>query len=168
MCTHFLVKMKIKFSLFEKGIKFEKNLPPKIWRQSSYILRRPQNFAKYAPYFCLQYIQTKVRWRFAKFCGLLRTYELYWVTSNIRWKIFSNFVPFSKSPNFINTKAKWSLFFKFFVAFSEYLNFNTNTFKLTKFRGGGEALLPLAPPVPPPPCYDSCKNGCGLSIGRDF
>ena len=33
---------------------------------SSYILRRPQNFAKSPPYFCLQYIQTKVRWRFRK------------------------------------------------------------------------------------------------------
>ena len=33
-------------------------------------------FAKSPPYFCLQYIQTKVRWRFAKFCGLLRIYEL--------------------------------------------------------------------------------------------
>ena len=35
----------------------------------------------------------------------------YWVTSNIRWKIFSNFVPFSKSPNFIfeqyNLKKKY-------------------------------------------------------------
>ena len=30
------------------------------------ILRRPQNFAKSPPYFCLQYIQTKVRWRFLK------------------------------------------------------------------------------------------------------
>ena len=31
-----------------------------------YILRRPPNFLKSPPYFCLQYIQTKVRWRFCK------------------------------------------------------------------------------------------------------
>ena len=30
------------------------------------VLRRPQNFAKSSPYFCPQYIQTKVRWRFCK------------------------------------------------------------------------------------------------------
>ena len=30
------------------------------------ILRRPQNFAKSPPYFCLQCIQTKVSWRFHK------------------------------------------------------------------------------------------------------
>ena len=34
---------------------------------SSYILRRPQNFAKSSPNFWLQYIQSKVRWRFLKF-----------------------------------------------------------------------------------------------------
>ena len=33
---------------------------------SSYILRRPQNFAKSSPNFWLQYIQSKVRWRFRK------------------------------------------------------------------------------------------------------
>ena len=31
-----------------------------------YILRRPQNFENFPPYFCLQYIQTKIRWRFRK------------------------------------------------------------------------------------------------------
>ena len=30
------------------------------------ILRRPQNFEKSPPYFCLQYIQTKLRWKFRK------------------------------------------------------------------------------------------------------
>ena len=40
-------------------------------RYSSYILRRPQNFAKSSPYFWLQYIPSKV-----KFCVLLRIYEL--------------------------------------------------------------------------------------------
>ena len=29
-------------------------------------MRRPPNFLKSPPYFCLQYIQTKVRWRFRK------------------------------------------------------------------------------------------------------
>ena len=37
------------------------------------MLRRPQNFAKSPPYFCLKYKQAKVRRR----CGLLRIYELY-------------------------------------------------------------------------------------------
>ena len=47
------------------GQNFSKQL---IWffLQSSHILRRPQNFAKFPPYFCLQYIQTKGRWRFRK------------------------------------------------------------------------------------------------------
>ena len=31
-----------------------------------YYLRRPHNFAKSPPYFCLQYIQSKERWRFLK------------------------------------------------------------------------------------------------------
>ena len=30
------------------------------------------NFAKYPPYFCVQYIQTKVRWRFRK---ILRPFQ---------------------------------------------------------------------------------------------
>ena len=34
--------------------------------KNSYILRRPQNFAKSPPYFCLKYIQTKLRRRFRK------------------------------------------------------------------------------------------------------
>ena len=34
--------------------------------KSSYILRRPQNFAKSSPYFWLHYIQSKVRGRFRK------------------------------------------------------------------------------------------------------
>ena len=38
-------------------------------------MRRPQNFVKSLPYFCLQYIQTKVRWRFRK---------LLWPSQNIR------------------------------------------------------------------------------------
>ena len=33
---------------------------------SSYILRRPQNFAKSSPYFWLQYVLSKARWRFHK------------------------------------------------------------------------------------------------------
>ena len=41
-------------------------LKTKIFWQSSYILRRPQNFAKSSPYFWLQYIESKVRWRFRK------------------------------------------------------------------------------------------------------
>ena len=36
------------------------------WIQSSYILRRPQNFVKYPPYFCPMQYQSKVRWRFCK------------------------------------------------------------------------------------------------------
>ena len=36
------------------------------YHYSSYILRRPQNFAKSSPYSWLQYIQSKVRWRFCK------------------------------------------------------------------------------------------------------
>ena len=48
--------------------------------QSSYILRRPQNFAKSPPYFCLQYIQTKVRWRFCK---------ILWPSQNI-WTLTIN------------------------------------------------------------------------------
>ena len=39
---------------------------PAFTRKSSYILRRPQNFAKSPPYFWLQYIQSKVKWRFLK------------------------------------------------------------------------------------------------------
>ena len=35
-------------------------------RQSSYILRRPQNVAKSSPYFWLQYIKSKIRGRFCK------------------------------------------------------------------------------------------------------
>ena len=42
------------------------------WR--SYILRRPQNFEKFPPYFCLQYIQTKVRGRFRK---------IFWPSQNV-------------------------------------------------------------------------------------
>ena len=41
-------------------------LKTKIFWQSSYILRRPQNFAKSSPYFWLQYIQSKVRGRIRK------------------------------------------------------------------------------------------------------
>ena len=35
-------------------------------RKSSYILRRPQNFAKSSPYFWLALHRTRVRWRFLK------------------------------------------------------------------------------------------------------
>ena len=40
-------------------------------------MRRPHNFAKSPPYFWLALHRTKVSWNFAKFCGLLRIYELY-------------------------------------------------------------------------------------------
>ena len=43
----------------------------------SYILRRPQNFGKSSPYFDWHYIGQKEGEHFAKFCGLLRIYELY-------------------------------------------------------------------------------------------
>ena len=37
---------------------------------------------------------------FLKFWVYLKKSELYWVVSNFKWKIFSNFVPFSEGPNF--------------------------------------------------------------------
>ena len=45
--------------------------------KSSYVLRRPQNFAKSPPYFWLALHRTKVRWRFRKIFDLLGIFELY-------------------------------------------------------------------------------------------
>ena len=69
---------------------------------SSYILRRPQNFAKSSPYFWLQCSthsqNSKVRGEFAKFCDLLRINELYInisITSKtLFWTIFVKTRPF--------------------------------------------------------------------------
>ena len=62
---YILFQFWVKFGLSEKGTKFKKNLPLKIWR--------------------------------------------YWVTSNFKWKIFWNFVPFSESPNFTSIRDGLSL-----------------------------------------------------------
>ena len=59
-------KFKFKFNCLFFGVK------------SLYILRRPQNFAKSPPYFCLQYIKTKVGWRFHK---------ILWPSQNI-WTLY--------------------------------------------------------------------------------
>ena len=55
------------------------------------------------------------------------------VTSNFKWKIFSNFVAFSEYPNFnvigarehisVMSNFKWKIL-QNFVAFSEQMNFN--------------------------------------------
>ena len=41
-----------------------------------YYSEKAKKFEKSPPYFRLALHRTKVRWRFAKFCGLLRIYEL--------------------------------------------------------------------------------------------
>ena len=51
---------------------------------SSYILRRPQNFTKYSPPFWLQYIQSKVRWRFRK---ILWPSQSIWTLPYYYWKL---------------------------------------------------------------------------------
>ena len=53
-------------------------------------LRRPQNFAKSPPDFCLQYIQTKVRWRFCK---------VLWPSQNI-WTFKYHIHKFPKTVSF--------------------------------------------------------------------
>ena len=53
---------------------------------SSYILRGPQNFAKSPPYFCLQYIQTIVKWRFLK---ILWPSQNIWTLQQIWKKLLS-------------------------------------------------------------------------------
>ena len=62
----------------------------------SYILRRPQNFAKSSLYFCPMLCQSKVRWRFRK---ILWRSQNTW-TLNI--KIFYNFYK-----HFCKTVKKW-------------------------------------------------------------
>ena len=57
--------------------------------QSSYVLIRPQNFAKSPPYFCLYVLQTKVRWRYRK---------ILWPSQNIQTLQSNNL------PNSLNTK----------------------------------------------------------------
>ena len=53
--------------------------------QSSYILRRPQNFAKSSPYFWLTLHRTKVRWRF---CKMLWPSQTVWTLLQVPfWKL---------------------------------------------------------------------------------
>ena len=62
----------------------------KVHSLSSYILRRPQNFAKSPPYFWQVLHRTKVRWRFRK---------ILWPSQNIWTLIKKNYVSCHK--NFI-------------------------------------------------------------------
>ena len=52
------------FKMSNPTIGYEENISSH--SSSSYILRRPHNFAKSSPYFWLQYTQSKVRGRFRK------------------------------------------------------------------------------------------------------
>ena len=56
----------------------------------------PQNFVKFPPYFCLQYIQTRVRWRFHKNL---------WPSQNI-WTLWSVLTEISVSLSTENFCAK--------------------------------------------------------------
>ena len=53
-----------------------------LFYESSYILRRPQHFAKSSSYFWLALHKTKVRWRFRKF---------FWPSQNI-WTLQHSFI----------------------------------------------------------------------------
>ena len=58
--------------------------------QSLFILRRPQNIAKSPTYFCPQYIQTKVMWRFCK---------ILWSSQNI-WTLLDMYLKSLSWPSF--------------------------------------------------------------------
>ena len=57
--------------------------------EGSYILRRPENFAKSSPYFWLALHRTKVRWRFRK---ILWPSQNIWTLNEYIFEIFSFFV----------------------------------------------------------------------------
>ena len=58
--------------------------------KSSFILRRRQDFAKSPPYFCLQCIQTKVRWRI---CKIVWPSQNIWTLKPLSLNFFSSWLP---------------------------------------------------------------------------
>ena len=97
-----------------------------ILEYSSYILRRPQSFAKSSPYFWQQYIQSKVRWRF---CKNLWPSQNIWTLKDVdfskgsakvrqrvfRWSRFKTLLPYTHTQQCISNLTD-ALFYSFRIS----------------------------------------------------